>query len=288
MMPKIWRDLDQESLDNAYDQTVYAPNYGQVVRRMVENSAALFAHTADVKTLSYGDSAIEVLHYFPPARRGAPIHVHVHGGAWRQRLAEGVAFPAEMFVRAGIGFAVFDFISVDETGGDLKPMGRQVEKALAWIARHAGDLGGDPARLHLSGFSSGAHLAAVALTADWRAEGFDAVPYRSALLISGMYDLEPVRLSKRSEYVTIDDAVAQSMSAQRNIDAIEIPITLAYGTLETPEFQRQTREFADHLAIAGKRSELIVCEGYNHYEMMEALGHPYSPLGRAALAHAVG
>jgi arylformamidase len=58
---------------------------------------------------------------------------------------------------------------------------------------------------------------------------------------------------------------------------------LAYGTFETPEFQRQTREFHAAVSAAGKPVELIVAEGYNHFEIFETLANPYGVLGRAAL-----
>ena len=58
---------------------------------------------------------------------------------------------------------------------------------------------------------------------------------------------------------------------------------LVYGSLETPEFQRQSRDFAAALQNAGKPVELITAEGYNHFELTETLGNPFGPLGRAAL-----
>ena len=281
---KIWRDMDQAALDAAYDQAAYAPNYRDIVGRMVRNSASLSRHVAAPQTHAYGDTPIESLYYYPAARPNCPIHVHVHGGAWRQRLAKDVVFPAEMFLAAGAGFAILDFISVDETGGDLRPLSEQVLKGLTWIARHAHELGGDAERIHLSGFSSGAHLASVALTANWRARGFDRNPFKSAALVSGIFDLRPVRLSKRSEYVTFTDEIEDALSPQRHLDRIDIPLLLAYGTKETPEFQRQTQEFYEALRAAGKSALLEVCAGYNHYEMMELFGHPCSQLGRALLA----
>ena len=58
---------------------------------------------------------------------------------------------------------------------------------------------------------------------------------------------------------------------------------LTYGTYETPEFQRQTRDFAAAVKAAGKPVELLVGEGYNHFEMLETLANPYGLLGRAVL-----
>ena len=100
---------------------------------------------------------------------------------------------------------------------------------------------------------------------------------------SGMYDLKPVRLSKRSAFVKFTEAMEQELSAMRHLDKIHTPIVLAHGTLETPEFQRQARDFAAALTAAGKPVKLISAPGYNHYEVGETIGHPYAVLGRAAI-----
>jgi arylformamidase len=99
-----------------------------------------------------------------------------------------------------------------------------------------------------------------------------------------MYDLKAPRLSRRSEYVKFTDEIEQALSPQRHLDLLQAPVTLVYGTLETPEFQRQSRDFAGAARAAGKPVELIVCEGYNHFEVLETLGNPYGFMGRAALA----
>jgi arylformamidase len=98
-----------------------------------------------------------------------------------------------------------------------------------------------------------------------------------------MYDLKPVRLSKRSQYVNFDDATEEGLSAQRHLDKLNTPLTIAYGTLESPEFQRQSRDFAAAVKAAGKPVELIVGEGFNHFEMQETMGNPFGLGGRAAL-----
>jgi arylformamidase len=100
---------------------------------------------------------------------------------------------------------------------------------------------------------------------------------------SGMYDLAPVRLSKRSAFVKFTDAMVEELSAMRHIDRINSPVVAANGTLETPEFQRQGREFTAALKEAGKPVEYILAPGYNHFEVGETIGHPYAVLGRAAM-----
>ncbi len=286
--PKVWLEFDQAALNAAYDQTVYAPNFAQTIGRMAINSESLRSRGSRPQVFSYGESSIERLFYYPAQAANAPLHIHVHGGAWRQRRAEDVAFPAEMLNRAGVGFAVFDFISVDETNGDLAPVLAHVCGGLAWLARNAQRLGGDPERLFLSGFSSGAHLAATAMTVDWAQYGFPGNPFKGVLLASGMYDLHAVRLSNRSQYVTFTDEIEETMSPQRHVESLRIPVILVHGSHDTPEFRRQTRDFAAALEKAGKPAQYIVAENYNHFEVMEMFGNPYSPLGRALITQNLG
>jgi arylformamidase len=70
------------------------------------------------------------------------------------------------------------------------------------------------------------------------------------MCISGMYDL-PVRLSARSRYVALDDATVAALSPLRHLDRLHAPLVVAYGTCETPEFQRQNREFAAAVEAGG-------------------------------------
>jgi arylformamidase len=282
--PRVWLDLDQAELDDAYDQSVYAPNQKQVTGRYVTNSDAARARLGAPKRFVYGPTPVEGLDVWTTKRPDAPINVFVHGGAWRVGTAAAYAFPAELFVNAGAHFVVLDFASVTDLGGDLSAMADQVRRGIAWVHRNAKSFGGDPDRLYLSGHSSGAHLAGVALVTDWKKDfGLPADTVKGGLCCSGMFDMKPVRLSARSRYVKFTDAMEDAMSTQRHLDRLVAPVVLAHGTLETPEFQRQSRDFAAAVKAAGKPAQLLVGPGYNHFEMLETLASPYGLLGRAAL-----
>jgi arylformamidase len=211
------------------------------------------------------------------------VNVFVHGGAWRRNKAADYALQAEPLVRAGVHCVIIDFINVEQAGGDLMPMYDQVRRALAWTWRNANSFGGDRERFYISAHSSGSHLAACVLTDGWREESLPENFCKGALLLSGMYDLEPVPLSKRSSYVKFTDATVEKLSSQRHLDALRTPLILAYGTTETPEFQRQTREFFAAVQGLGKPAELIVGEAYNHFELLETLANPCGLAGRAML-----
>jgi len=282
--PRVWLDMDQKELDDAYDQSVYAPNRDQMSKRRASNSELVRERLGAPKRVAYGATPHEMLDIYPTRIGNAPVAVFVHGGAWRGSYARDSAYGAETFVRAGAHFLVLDFINVTESGGDLMPMIEQVRGGVAWAAKNAASFGGDPNRIYVTGHSSGAHLGGCVLITDWEKDfGLPQDTVKGATLCSGMYDLKPARLSKRSDYVKFTDAVEDALSTQRHLDRINCPVTVLHGTLETPEFQRQSKEFAAALKAAGKPVRFIVAEGYNHFEIGETLNNPYGPFGRAAL-----
>jgi arylformamidase len=293
--PIVWLDMDQRELDDAYDQLVYAPNRDQLTKRRIINSAAARQRIGEPLRFAYGPTPAEGLDVFRPlsprpspasgaGKAGAPVAIFVHGGAWRVGSASDYSFVAEPFVRAGGAFVVLDFTTVDDSGGSLLPMVEQVRRAIGWVYRNAVTFGGDRDRLYLISHSSGSQLAGCAVTHEWSKDGLPRDILKGATLSSGMYDLKPVRLSKRSAYVKFTDAMEEELSAIRHLDQLATPLIVSYGTYETPEFQRQSRDFAAAVKAAGKPVELLVGEAYNHFEMLETLANPYGLLGRAVLA----
>ena len=282
--PHVWLEMDQKELDDAYSQSVYAANLQQIVRRYATNSEVVRERLGPPERLAYGTEPIEALDVYRTDRPEAPVQVFIHGGAWQQGSAKSYGFPAETFVHAGAHWVVPDFRWVQNVGNSLLPMAHQVCRAVAWVYENAVSFGGDPNRIYVSGHSSGGHLAGVILTTDWQTD-FDLPPdvVKGGLCSSGMFDLKPVRLSARGRYIDFTDEMEEALSSIRHLDKLHAPIIIAYGTLETPEFQRQSRDFAAAVAAAGKPVQLLVGEGYNHFEILETLANPYGLLGRAVL-----
>ena len=282
--PKVFLDYDQAALDAAYDQSKYAPNLQQVLKRYATNSELTRSRLGAPLRIAYGAQPIEQLDIYRSARPNAPVHVFIHGGAWRSGAAKDYAFPAEMFVAAGSHYVVPDFAWVQDVSGGLAPISDQIRRALAWVARNTASFGGDASRIYVSGHSSGGHQAGVLATTDWKHDfGLPADVIKGYVLMSGIYELKPVSLSARSSYVTFDERTLAELSSIRHLERIAAPVAVVYGTLETPEFQRQSREFAEALRKAGKPVQLIVADGYNHFEVMETLANPFQFAGRAAL-----
>jgi arylformamidase len=282
--PPVWLDMDQQQLDDAYDQAVYAPNREQVHHRRHFNSARARAALGEPLRFAYGPSEFEGIDVYRTKRANAPLAVYIHGGAWRNGRSAEFAFLAELFVNAGAHLAILDFANIDDVGGDLMVMAKQVRAGTAFACQNAEKFGGDRERLYVCGHSSGGHLAGVVVTTDWQKQfGLPKDVVKGALLASGMYDLKPVRLSKRSKYVKFTDEIEAELSSQRHLDRLNCPVIIAHGTMETPEFQRQARDMAAAVKAAGKPVTFLVGEGYNHFEMLETLATPYGLLGRPVL-----
>jgi arylformamidase len=286
--PLVYLNYTQAELDAAYDQAAYQPNIQQLRDRWISNSERTRQRIGPPLRRAYGPAAIEQLDIFRTDRsvdlRGAPVFVFIHGGAWRAGSAKTYAAPAETFIRAGAHYVVPDFLWVQDADGSLLPIADQVRRAIAWVYQNAASFGGDRDRLYIGGHSSGAHLAAVALTTDWRREfGLPADIIKGGMCSSGMYDLASVRLSHRSSYVKFTDEMVAALSPQRHIEQLCAPLIVAYGTYETPEFQRQARDFAAVVRAAGKLVELLVGEHYSHLELPETLCSPHGLLGAAVI-----
>ncbi len=283
--PLVFMNYDQIELDAAYTQLSYAPMSAQIQARRASNSVEVRRRLGNPQRESYGPTEIEKLDIFRTNRPNAPTLIFVHGGAWLSGSASEYHFAAENFVNAGVNYVALDFIAVGPANGDIRVMAEQVRRGIAWVYKNAARLGIDPNKIYVGGQSSGAHLTGVALVSDWQKEhGISPAFIKGGLLLSGMYEMKPARLSTRSKYVKFDDAMEESMSTIRHIDKLRAPITVMYGTFETPEFQRQSRDFAAAVKAAGKQVTLIEMPNHNHYEVQETLANPYGWAGRAALA----
>jgi arylformamidase len=280
--PVVWLDMDQHELDESYDQSVYAFNQQHITDRRSERNELVLKLLGKPDRVSYGAAEIEKVDIYKSRRANAPVLIYLHGGAWRNGRSAQNAYLAEPFVKAGAHFINVEFNNVGETDGDIGVMVDQCRRAVAWIYRNAASFGGDPNALYLSGHSSGGHLAGCVVITEWEKQGLPRDLLKGALLGSGMYDLKPPRLSARSRYVKFTDAIEEALSAQRHLDRIHTPLVLVHGTLETPDFMRQTRDFHAALRAAGKPDTLIVAKGHNHFELGESLANPYGVMGRAA------
>lgn len=273
MKKSVWRDMTQDQLDWAYDQTQHAPNMADVMARCAAHSAearaAVQTRGTPVQRMAYGPTAVEALDWYPSQTANAPLVFFIHGGAWRRGQAQDYAMAVAWLLKSGAHVVIPDFAAVTDVQGRLMTLAEQLQRALAFTARQATAQGANPQRIYVVGHSSGAHLAACLATHNWALEGLEHNPVHALLCCSGMYELEPVRLSARSQYVAFNDDTVRTLSPQRNLRKFTMPVTVMCGDKESPEFKRQAREFAKALSAQEAQLSFRWGAGLNHFEMLE-------------------
>ncbi len=276
-MAKVYRDYTQEELDRQYEHRHIVPNLEEFTARSQAESKRVRAELKP-REVAYGAHPRQKLDVYP-AGPGAPIVVYLHGGRWQMNSKETSCHGAECFTRAGVTFIAPNFRQAPDNPMDT--IIADARAAVVWAWQNAASFGGDRNRLYISGASSGGQMAGMMVTTDWTQHGLPADAVKGGLLISGMYDLEPVRLTFRNEALKLDVATAERNSPIRHIPVPGCPIVVAVGALESDEFRRQSRFFAEAWQKAGNARTFIERDGKHHYSLGEDLDDPESPLLRA-------
>jgi arylformamidase len=258
-LTKVFLDYDQKALDDQYEQRVWVPHADEIIRRYSEKSIEVRKKIGEPRVERYGPTQPETLDIYGS---GNKAFVFVHGGAWRRQSSREQAFPAEPIIAAGAAYVALNFANLPSV--TLPEMAAQVCRGIQWVHDNLSK------EVVLFGHSSGGHLAACALT---------RLPFvKKAMVVSGIYDLLPVRLSARNDYVRLDERLENEYSPIRHVQRIRCPVTVAWGEGECAEFYRQSKDFAAALGTPA-----LIGAGLNHFEIVETLADPSSPLGRAAL-----
>ena len=275
----VFRQYTQSELDRQYDQSVWAAKSRQtVIQRYRELSEMARARLGPPLEFAYGETDAELIDVYRTGQDAAPIHIYIHGGAWRSLDKRDSAFAAELFVSAGVHFIAVNFALLPKV--ELRTMVHQVRNSIAWAYRNAHLFGGDRERIFLSGHSSGAHLAACAAVTRWEQSfGLPGNILKGTLCCSGAYDLEPVRLSARNRYMHLDETAVHDLSPNRHLKHLGCPISFAVGELESDEFRRQSAKIATSAGV-----ELALGSGLDHFQISETLGQPSGLLATIAIA----
>lgn len=278
--PKIWLDYDQDALNDQYNQRILVPNANDYMARNGVDSERVRGEFACRLDVAYGPSEDERVDIFPAPQEGTPVVVYYHGGAWTRWHKDHNSFQAAPFVNRGVTFVSVNFSLLP--GVDMDELVRQCRAAMVWVHENAREFGADPDRLYVAGHSSGAHVVGLLAVTDWARDwGLPADAIKGAFAASGMYDLEPVRLSSRNEYVKLDLEMTARHSAMRQIPDTMPPMVIAYGEMEQREFRRHSIEFAAELRARGHACVEIDLPGLNHFDVAQQFDNPDGKLLKA-------
>ncbi len=278
----VFRDYDQEALDAQYNNRARVPEHEDIHAGFQARAEAVLEEFETRLDVSYGPSAEETLDvYLPENAEGAPINVFLHGGYWFSRHKNDFRFLAQGLTRAGAALVIVNYALVPSV--DLDELVRQCRAAVAWTYGNAGAFGGDGERIFVSGHSAGGHLTAMMMATDWPAFADGLAPdlVKGGCAISGIYDLEPIRLTFMQETLGFTPEQVARNSPLGLTPATDAPLIVAIGGDESEEFLRQGETFTGQWAKQGVPCEMMVRPGINHFTILGEFADPESGLTRA-------
>lgn len=260
-----WRKLTQDALDLGLNNSLAVPETATIVGGWDKLSAELRAHHPQYLDLRYGPrerNRIDLL----KANSGGPTLVFIHGGYWQTRAKENFTFCAAGPMAHRINVALVGYtLAPDVT---LDQIVDEVRAAIDYLAGELPTLGGDPEQIVVSGWSAGGHLSSMVL-------GHPRI--KAGLLISGVYDLEPIRHSYLNAKLGLDEATSRRNSPVVHPGGVNKPLVIVAGSGELPLLRKQSADFAAHRALHGLPVVYEEIPGANHFTMLNELA---SPAGR--------
>jgi arylformamidase len=275
----IYRDRDQAALDAQYNLRAAVPTHPVYFARWAAESTAVRARSGCRLDVAYGKAAGETLDLFSAGGAPAPLLVFLHGGYWQAMDKSDFSFIAPAYLAAGIDVAVVNYTLAPAAAMDT--IVGQIRQAVAFLARGAMTLGVDRERIFLAGHSAGGHLTAMAMLTDWSRFGLAGDPIAGGCALSGIFDLEPIRLCYLNKAVGLDAATARRNSPLHLLPSAPAPrgaLILAVGGRETAEFHRQQAEFAAGCRARQWRCRVVDQPDEEHFSIVDRLGEPGSAL----------
>ncbi|MGI9384095.1 MAG: alpha/beta hydrolase [Methyloligellaceae bacterium] len=269
MSSQPWPEMQPAEIELHFNPRATVPDserYGD--RRAAHNKAAL-ALPGRIAGLPYGDGPLMDLDiYLPEDAAGAPpVHVFVHGGYWRSRTKEDFAYLGAALAGQGIMTVVINYPLCPAV--DLDAVVAGARAAIEWVCRNIAAHGGDPDRITLSGHSAGAHLGAAIIAEDWPTHGLTQEPLAGAVLISGIYDPAPARLTTVNAEIGLTDDLVRRHNYLAHPPRLDCPVTVIAGGGEPKGWIAQSEAYAAHLRGSGRNVHYLVSGTDNHFELQD-------------------
>ncbi len=281
MATTVFRGYDRRALDAEYNNRQKVKDAADYLERYASESARARAELACRLDVAYGPSPGETLDVFlAPGPAPAPVHVFVHGGYWHRLDKADFSFVARGLLPAGAAVVVINYALIPTV--DMDELVRQCRASIGWIYRHAASFGGDRARISVSGHSAGGHLVAMLMSTDWPAfdAGLPADVLKAGCGISGLYDLEAIRLCYLNDVLKLTPEAARLNSPVHHAPKRSGPLVLPVGSLEGPEYHRQSDDLAAAWRTRGLPCEAVHMPGLHHFSIVAELQDPKSELSR--------
>ena len=272
---------DQTAIDQAYNPDVVALNRAQSMEHMAAQAHQARSTLPNHPKVPFGATLEEYLNIFPAAQPNAPVLVYLHGGYWRANRAEnfdGVALGgvAAGFTTVVLNYALCPFVTLDE-------IVRQVRAGLVWVHRHIERYHGNPQQVVVAGHSAGGQLTAMALLTPWQRDyGLDDNWLAGGLMVSGLFELAPLRYSYLQPLIQLNSELIERNSPARLVQPRTVPAYFCWGGLEQSAFAQQSSLMHERWRAAGNTSELQQIPDCDHFSILRGFDSADGTLIRAA------
>ncbi|MFL9877785.1 alpha/beta hydrolase [Herbaspirillum rhizosphaerae] len=277
---------DREQLDRQYNVRSGIPRFQDIFDRWNQQADVYRQQLTRLpplrSNLHYGTHRLQTLDYFPVADAAAPLLVFVHGGYWRSLDKNDFSHLAEPYRQAGIAVTMINYRLAPEV--DIPEIVADVRAAFAWLYRQASSFGFDAERIYVFGHSAGGHLAAELASTDWHSAGLPTDAIKGLCGVSGLYDLEPIRLCYLNETLQLDGPQVQQYSPLHHLPATKMPVILTAGGAESAEFHRQKNAYALALHGAGFPVQQVKLADGHHLDVIDKLADGSGELAQAIIA----
>lgn len=273
---------DRDQLDRQYNVRAAIPKVQDIFERWRSLAELYCAENPARLNLRYGSHRLQTLDFFPTEQSGAPLFVFFHGGYWRSLDKSDFSHLAGPLRQAGIASAMVNYRLAPEV--DMPAIVADVRASFAWLVQEAGTLGFDATKMFVGGHSAGGHLAAFLTSIDWRETNVPEQAIKGLCGLSGVYDLEPIRLSYLNDALHLDSAQAAQFSPLQHLPYAKIPVLLSAGKGESTEFHRQLAAYARRLQTEGYPVRPIALGNGHHLDIIDQLADANSTVSQSLIA----
>jgi len=255
----MWKDLTQDQLDRAFNNSLAVENSAQIIDGWIEDSAKVRNQIPGDLNVSYGSDPRQSYDHFS-AGKHSPIVVFIHGGYWQFRCKDDFTFIVPPLLDLGISVALMGYRLAPQAklGEIILDIRNGVDALEEKVREERGSFPG----FYLLGWSAGAHLVASTLDKENVNAGFG---------ISVFYDLEPIRHSYLNEKLQLDEGSSTAYSPILWKSHFGKSMNLFVGGSELPEIQKQTINFYEYRKKNDQMGSYKKLPGFNHYTIFDSL-----------------
>ncbi len=271
-MVKLNRELPvNPELEKGYNVRLLRDDFQQLFENWSARSLAFRTSADALLDLAYDDGPRDKLDLFHCGERDAPLLVFIHGGYWQRGDKSVFSFIAEPFIELGVDVALIGYQLCPET--DMSSMVAQIRKAIIWLWRNAAQTRTAPDRINICGHSAGGHLTAMMLATKWTQLGDDLPDnlLKTAIPMSGLYQLEPLRQTTISDALGMDASIAHGNSPYFLKPATAAPILVTIGGDESVQLHWQTDQFVEQWSRYQAPVETHVEPDVDHFDLVNRL-----------------